>query len=424
MNSIEGLTQKIEEMTELASQQAAAITALTQDKLAAEARAFNLAGLLEVCQTKYEAADSKRRSIYDWLHLVETKIGTPTAAMAARVLKEFYEGAEPEAAPQQHAQAAQQYDFAKLMMYPEEWDTAAYPTLESAMWEAIGCAQIAAAVDHERDVEQQVDAQAAQAEINDALDRADTEDDARFGAQAALSHEPTAWRHQLPPGSYFGDTEHSPTSQVLLTEAEAIMERESHGGTITPLGAILATRQPAPDLSTAKAALASFHDYRKHGGVFPSAALGILENIVEAMKVAPVAAAVQGDVRSLEKAVSEDDYASLNAKYEKAKADMWMLVKFVRDARDAIQYSPEIKLDTFPTSAQRSQVMAIIRSIPGMLQHSANETDSAYQQGRAAGIEEAAKLLDPKNSADDWTPIAQTKAHYAAEIRALNNQGG
>lgn len=52
-----------------------------------------------------------------------------------------------------NAQAAQQYDFAKLMMYPQEWDTAAYPTLESAMWEAISCAQIASAVDHDRDAE-------------------------------------------------------------------------------------------------------------------------------------------------------------------------------------------------------------------------------------------------------------------------------
>lgn len=38
----------------------------------------------------------KQRHVYDWLHLVETKIGTPTAASAARVLKEFYEGAEPD----------------------------------------------------------------------------------------------------------------------------------------------------------------------------------------------------------------------------------------------------------------------------------------------------------------------------------------
>jgi|GEM_PF-2540127 len=60
-----------------------------------------------------------------------------------------------------NAQAAQKYDFANLMMYPQEWDTAAYPTLESAMWEAISCAQIASAADHERDVERQVDAQAA-----------------------------------------------------------------------------------------------------------------------------------------------------------------------------------------------------------------------------------------------------------------------
>lgn len=38
------------------------------------------------------------------------------------------------------------------------------------------------------------------------------------------------------------------------------------------------------NLSTAKAALASFHYYRKHGGEFPIAALGILENVVEGMK--------------------------------------------------------------------------------------------------------------------------------------------
>lgn len=44
----------------------------------------------------------------------------------------------------------QQFDFAKLMMYPEEWDTMAYPTLESAMWETISCAQIQSAIDHER----------------------------------------------------------------------------------------------------------------------------------------------------------------------------------------------------------------------------------------------------------------------------------
>ncbi len=32
-------------------------------------------------------------------------------------------------------------DFAKLLKYPEEWDTAAYPTLESAMWEYMSCAK-------------------------------------------------------------------------------------------------------------------------------------------------------------------------------------------------------------------------------------------------------------------------------------------
>ena len=65
--------------------------------------------------------------------------------------------------------AQQEYDFAKLMMYPEEWDTAAYPTLESAMWEAISCAQIASAIDHDRDVEAIPAAKQAEA---------DTEEDA------------------------------------------------------------------------------------------------------------------------------------------------------------------------------------------------------------------------------------------------------
>lgn len=68
-------------------------------------------------------------------------------------------GAEP-AAPQQHAQAAQQFDFATLLMYPEEWDVAAYPTIESAMWEMISCAKIASAVAHERNAAKQVPAPA------------------------------------------------------------------------------------------------------------------------------------------------------------------------------------------------------------------------------------------------------------------------
>lgn len=37
---------------------------------------------------------STQSHVYDWLTLVEKKIGTPTASAAAHVLKDFYEGAE------------------------------------------------------------------------------------------------------------------------------------------------------------------------------------------------------------------------------------------------------------------------------------------------------------------------------------------
>lgn len=58
-----------------------------------------------------------------------------------------------------------------------------------------------------------------------------------------------AWLHQLPHGSFFGDTENSPTSQVLLTETEAILEKESLGGTITPLCSALAAQAPQAALT-------------------------------------------------------------------------------------------------------------------------------------------------------------------------------
>lgn len=128
-------------------------------------------------------------------------------------------------------------------------------------------------------------------------------------AQAALSDEPVAWMHQLPPGSFFGDTEHSPTRQVLLTETEAIMERESHGGTITPLGSILATRQSAPVASMP--AVASPEGWQwvpleltnemllAARGKGPSASKAEMWAAMLAVApkpdAAPVAAAVQGD---------------------------------------------------------------------------------------------------------------------------------
>lgn len=36
--------------------------------------------------------------------------------------------------------AEPQFDFARAIHYPEHWDMAAYPTLESAIWEALSCA--------------------------------------------------------------------------------------------------------------------------------------------------------------------------------------------------------------------------------------------------------------------------------------------
>lgn len=98
-------------------------------------------------------------------------------------------------------------------------------------------------------------AQAAQAEINDALDRADAEDAARFGAQAALSDEPQGciFAHpdsqKLQPlvAAWFRDRfADNGESWRAITQYVLTLSRAQQKITWDTARAILATRQPAP----------------------------------------------------------------------------------------------------------------------------------------------------------------------------------
>jgi hypothetical protein len=76
-----------------------------------------------------QQAPADASHVYNWLHLVETKIGTPAASMAARVLKEFYEGAGEAPADAGQAQALADADQVPYLIVYDDVDQQAEPVI-------------------------------------------------------------------------------------------------------------------------------------------------------------------------------------------------------------------------------------------------------------------------------------------------------
>jgi hypothetical protein len=219
-------------------------------------------------------------------------------------------------------------------------------------------------------------AQAAQTEINDALDRADAEDAARFGAQAALSTDvmlllrdaASAWNNERE------------------SELDAAMERiESF---------LLATRQPAPGIPYDTCNCA--HIGECDGSCAPY------------ISPQPVAAAVQGDATVVHSAKLFQKWMSSQGESCEWIGGDQFEGSFAQDKYEAFCAG----INATQTPADAALVQCHICELPL----------NGYQQGRASGLEEAAKVIEPDPSLrdDELTTYGKNMRNQAGRIRALN----
>ena len=327
-------------------------------------------------------------------------------------------------------------------------------------------------------------AQAAQTEINHALDRADAEDAVRFGAQAALSDGelpplPSLRRFTAIPNEGCGDTWQDDADGELVDADEAISAMREYGRLC------LATRQPAPVASALAVAVpdgwkfvpielnadmqlrgdeatSGFVNWEKDGPSDGHECSAMVERIWSAILnaapqpvYAPVAAAVaQGDAAMLivrdvceldgdytdedevlrvsthdlrqivenrlaaqppADAASELTAKKSDARYAQGYGDGW---KEGREAMGAALAQDAAALEIFSSGPWRWSETG--QNFTGAELDAEAFTqykpviESARQQGRAAGIEEAAKVVSELSSG------MFTFAEVAAAIRAIN----